>query len=355
MMSRIRIVKGEYTKITGGDHRMFSEGNIISSAGKKYQKKGNDGGILFDDPKAYEPWKSKERYDWYHGLFGHTVNMRIPITDLDLNIEVKTCLTAISSVIRFEAYDLDSSEQYKYHNWVYVLTVYMNNRGELVEGGMDLFTYKAERKVGSAERNVEKKKDSEEIIFKKTRYELKSKGKDLHDEVFLDHKLIFSNGMERAINFDSKTQETPRFYDLLGFFLKKASYFNRIADLSFVYACTSNAKDFLDEVNETSDQIAFVTDARFVGDIFDKFGGTALFKEVFGVVSYITGTYSDIKDLLGLKNMRGPIQITDILCARMNEQKNFTKFPSSEHYLLTNEFEALGKKLLNNVEIEDYG
>lgn len=32
--------KGKYTKITGGDHYMFSDGNIISSAGGKYEEQG---------------------------------------------------------------------------------------------------------------------------------------------------------------------------------------------------------------------------------------------------------------------------------------------------------------------------
>ena len=76
------------------------------------------------------------------------------------------CLTGITSVIRFEAYNLNSTDKYKFHNWVYVLNIYMNNRGELVEGGMDLITYKTERKIGSQERNIEKLKDSDKIVFK---------------------------------------------------------------------------------------------------------------------------------------------------------------------------------------------
>lgn len=50
-MSKTRIVKGKYTKLTAGEYRMFSERNIISSSGKKYFEKGEGIGIIFGSPK----------------------------------------------------------------------------------------------------------------------------------------------------------------------------------------------------------------------------------------------------------------------------------------------------------------
>lgn len=342
-MSRTRIVKGKYTKITGGEHRMFSEGNIISSAGKKYFEKGEEGGIVFGDPKTFEPWKNMPRYDWYHCMLGHTTNKKIPITDLGINTEVEMCLTGITSAIRFEAYDLSSDENYKFHNWLYILTVYMNNRGELVEGGMDVITYKTDRQVGSTERHIETIKDTDTIVFQRTQYKLKSKGKDLHDEVFLDGKLFFSNGMERTVNFEDTTTESHRFYDLFGYLLREASRFNRRSDISYVFAGTESAESFLNAMNGTADKIALATDAKFLEKAFDKYKGASVFKEIFGLLSYITGTTDDMQVLADrIQNIRGPIQLTETQCARNNEDDKMT---DPKHYLVTNEFELLGEVL----------
>ncbi|WP_292008314.1 hypothetical protein [Chryseobacterium sp.] len=346
-MSRIRIVKGKYTKITGGDHYMFSDGNIISSAGGKYEEQGNEGGIVFGDSKPYEPWKSYLRHDWYHCVFAHTTNKKIPIADLGVsNFNVEMCLTGITSVIRFEAYNLNSTDKYKFHNWVYLLNIYMNNRGELVEGGMDLITYKTERKIGSQERNIEQQKGSDKIVFQRTQYDLRSKGKDLHDEVLLDHKLIFSNGMERNINFGTKTTESHMFYDIFGDFVKEASRLNRRADISYVFAGTENAESFLSKVNETADKIALETDSPFLASSFDKYKGTSVFKEVFGVLSYLTGTIDDGQVLADrVRKIRGPIQLTSVQCARMDEKEKFIKFSEDKIYFVTSEFEELGEIL----------
>ncbi|MEJ5105155.1 hypothetical protein [Chryseobacterium sp. MYb328] len=346
-MSRIRIVKGKYTKITGGDHLMFSDGNIISSAGEKYQELGEEGGIVFDDPKVYEPWKSHPRYDWYQCVFGHTTNKKMPITDLGVsNFNVEMCLTGITSIIRFEAYDLNSTDKYKFHNWVYLLNIYINNRGELVEGGMDLITYKTDRKIGSQERNIEKSGNSDKAIFQRTRYDLKSKGKDLHDEVILDHKLIFSNGMKRNINFGTKTTESHMFYDIFGDFVKEVSRLNRRADISYVFAGTESAESFLSKINETADKIALEVDSPLLANSFDKYKGASIFKEIFGVLSYLTGIIDDGQVLADrVRKIRGPIQLTNVQCARMNESKEFLKFTDDKIYFVTSEFELLGETL----------
>lgn len=342
-MSRTRIVGGKYTKLTKENHYMFSDDNISTSSLEPIHEEGIDDGILHGIAKEYEPWKSFPRRDWYHCVFGHTINKMVPITDLGLNTEVNMCLTGISSIIRFEGYDLDSKAEYKYHNWLFILTVYMNNRGELVEGGLDTITYKSNNLVGSTDREIEKQEGSKKIIFQKSRNELKSKGKELHDEIFLDGKLIFADGMERAVNFGSKTKEPFRLYDALGDFLKEASRFNRRADISYIYAGTSNAKDFLDTINDSADKISLAVDAPMLEFAFNNFAGATLFKEIFGVVSYATGTVSDVKDLAGLKTFRGPIQLSETLSVR-NNSSDIMQDP--EHYRVTNEFEILGETLL---------
>ncbi|QDZ60390.1 hypothetical protein EVD19_04615 [Elizabethkingia meningoseptica] len=52
-MSRTRIVKGIYNKITKGSHNMFAEENIVSSAFKEVKQKGGDG-ISFNAPGRLE-------------------------------------------------------------------------------------------------------------------------------------------------------------------------------------------------------------------------------------------------------------------------------------------------------------
>lgn len=51
-MSRSRIVGGSYTKVSKGNHQMFSEESIVSSAGKKVQQKGANEGVSHGTPQT---------------------------------------------------------------------------------------------------------------------------------------------------------------------------------------------------------------------------------------------------------------------------------------------------------------
>jgi peptidoglycan/xylan/chitin deacetylase (PgdA/CDA1 family) len=51
-MSRTRIVKGTYTKITGGDHNMYAKGNIVTTAGGVITQTGKENGVSFGTPKS---------------------------------------------------------------------------------------------------------------------------------------------------------------------------------------------------------------------------------------------------------------------------------------------------------------
>lgn len=48
-MSRVRIVKGKYTKIVGGDYNISAEGNIVSNAADQVLEKGTDEGVSYGD------------------------------------------------------------------------------------------------------------------------------------------------------------------------------------------------------------------------------------------------------------------------------------------------------------------
>ncbi|QYS89282.1 hypothetical protein [Flavobacterium davisii] len=52
-MSRTRIVKGTYTKITGGDHNMYAKGNIVTTAGKSINEIGKENGVTCNEPKNH--------------------------------------------------------------------------------------------------------------------------------------------------------------------------------------------------------------------------------------------------------------------------------------------------------------
>ena len=60
-MSRTRIVKGTYTKISGGGHSMYSKGSINSTAGKQVTENGSSNGVLYNNPKS--PKKIEKIYD----------------------------------------------------------------------------------------------------------------------------------------------------------------------------------------------------------------------------------------------------------------------------------------------------
>lgn len=53
-MSRIRIVSGTITKTTGGDHNIYSDGNIVYNSGKAITET-SDEGITYGEPKSPPP------------------------------------------------------------------------------------------------------------------------------------------------------------------------------------------------------------------------------------------------------------------------------------------------------------
>lgn len=332
-MSRTRIIGGKYTKITKGTHYMFSDENITTFSAKKIQEKGIENDILHGEANSYEPWKNKSALDWYSGIFAYTLNKRVSIADLGVNKEVQMCLTAISSVIRFESFEPDSKEEYKYNNWMFILTLMINNRGELVEGNMICFTYNANYFVENIEREI---KDIHKTVF-----ELKSKGKDLHDEIFMDKKLFFSDNSDRILDVDSESsKEDYYFYNRTGKFLKEASIFNRRSDISYVFAGMGNADGFLDAINNTNSKISLAVDSPLLKRAIDKYGGLSLFSEMFGVFSYFTGSIGNLSDLSGLKSMRGPIMLDDVQCMRKRNDI-INHFPNEKHYPISTDFKKL--------------
>lgn len=76
-MSRTRIIKGTYTKITHGNHNMYSRENINSFAGSVIKEKGADEGVSYGDPEDPPAQELKAKcivqfrpHNKYDGEFG---------------------------------------------------------------------------------------------------------------------------------------------------------------------------------------------------------------------------------------------------------------------------------------------
>lgn len=304
-MSRTRIVNGKYTKIIKGDYRMFSEGNIASSAAKQYFEKGEDGGIILEDPKMYEPWKEKDIYSKYIGYLCYSVNSKRPLPDdLGLNIDVNTFLTGICSAIKFEAYNINDESEFSLYNWMYIFNILLDNRGEIRDVVASSITYNANLQSGEnrAVKNVNK-----------CNYATVSKGKALHDEILLDKKLYLQN-YTREIDYTGDLSQ-DQFFNRMAAYAEEASRLNRKKDVSYsFFIANKDSEDLLADIAGTS----AAHDYPFLTELVKNKSFTMM-KEVQGFFGYI------FDDLLGAKafvesldSFRGPFLLEPILVTRHN-------------------------------------
>ena len=82
-MSRTRIIKGSYVKISEGNYNLFSNSDIITSADKVVSEQGDENGVSYNEPKPppspeivtkcmvqFRPhgnWKGEYGFDWFRG------------------------------------------------------------------------------------------------------------------------------------------------------------------------------------------------------------------------------------------------------------------------------------------------
>ncbi|WP_395075243.1 hypothetical protein [Flavobacterium sp.] len=64
-MSRIRYAGGTITKTTGGDHKIYSEGNIVQNAGGAITETGKEKGVSFGKPEHAPPLKLENGVDTF--------------------------------------------------------------------------------------------------------------------------------------------------------------------------------------------------------------------------------------------------------------------------------------------------
>ncbi|MGN7866974.1 hypothetical protein [Chryseobacterium sp. 22458] len=319
-MSRIRIVKGKYTKITGGDHYMFSDGNIISSAGGKYEEQGNEGGIVFDAPKPYEPWKNFKEFKTYYTYIGSTINKNFPLKEINMDRNVKTCLTCITMLMKVEAKDEEMKNQFYLHNWMYNFSIYMNNRGEVVYGTLDLFSYLCDNSVMVDEQDKFGMNTRNYKNITTTNFPLANKGKALHDEIFLDKKISLKNGTTYEMDYEGGMGNED-FYNKMAAYLVEASKVCRALDISYVFMLTKKPKAYIEKMKDYTN---ITISCPLLDKAIEKFSGVSLFKKVFGIFNYTLSLNEAANKYGKVETLRGPAQMGDTICITKMKDKDKT-------------------------------
>lgn len=326
-MSRTRIVGGKYTKLTKENHYMFSDDNISTSSLETIHEEGIDDGILHGMAKEYEPWKNYQTYKKYYGYIAHTINERVKLTELDLNIDVKTCLTCITLNIKHEAYDKqdkydNKKEKYYLHNWLQSFSIFINNRGEIVRGSMDIITYDCEYTIAE-----EYQTPGRRIPHNLTRFNvpLAKSGKELHDEIFLDKVVTFKNNKSLPMDYEGEKGD-GYYYNKLAAFLVEASIFNRVLDFSYVFAINNQPDGYFKKLQDYTN---LTINFPLLENAIEKWGGVSLFKKYFGFFSYLQNLLGVIDDFRDSEYIRGPVQLSKVVGIFSND-KGKTKTTSDE-------------------------
>ncbi len=318
-MSRTRIVGGKYTKLTKETHYMFSDENISTFSSKKIHEDGIEDGILVGTAKVYEPWKNYQTYKEYYGFIGHTINEKVRLSELDINIDVKTCVTCITLDIKHEAYDEDSKEKNYLHNWLQSFSIFMNNRGEIIRGSMDIFTYDCDFTIEEEYQTPGRRKPHN---ISRSRIPLALSGKELHDEIFLEKKVTFKNGTTLPMDYEGETGN-GFFYNKFSRFLVEASKFNRSLDFSYIFAIKNQPDDYFKKLqNYTNISINF----PLLEKAIEKWGGLSLFKKYFGFFSYLQNLVGVVEGFQKTEYIRGPVQLDEVYAIK-SEDKGKTKTP----------------------------
>jgi len=232
----------------------------------------------------------------YSGVFGFTVNNEIVVNDILKNKTLQHSLTGISSILRYESYNLNRESPL--HNWLHMLTFLMDNRGEIVSGNLTIFYYTADNQVS----NIPNDRKLNNIRFVK--YPLKSKNKELHDEIFIDKKLNFADKNSSSKPMDNNPK--GGFYTKLAAYLEEASIYNRSHDVSYIFSAMDvNNDNNKDNIQNASPYIA-VSNFPLLDAIKSK--PFEVFNSLFGIAGYILDdVYGAIKFYESLKGYRGPV------------------------------------------------
>lgn len=119
-MSRTRIVKGKYTKISGGNHNISAEGNIISNAGVEVRDNGIDNGVYYGNYERLGSNVSDDFIIQFSINKKKTYNSVIPFGILDFKGNSENAFFAFNfslmlsnvDLVRFEISDSEGNQIY---------------------------------------------------------------------------------------------------------------------------------------------------------------------------------------------------------------------------------------------------
>ncbi|AZB24299.1 hypothetical protein EG339_06590 [Chryseobacterium bernardetii] len=253
-----------------------------------------------------EPWKEFDVYSQYIGYLCYGINAKA-------NNNSNTFLTGFTAAIKYEAYNIGNGSKEGFHNWMYLLNVWMDNRGELVDARMDLFAYRCNLQSGPEREILRGNTGKGKSSVSQSSWGSVSKGKKLHDEIFLQKKLILLDNI-RDMDFEANSS-LKDFYNRTASILREASIFNRTSDISYSFAL-ANKED--DNLLSTIAGKSAAHDYPFLTEIIKnkQFG---VFKEIQGIFGYIfddvLGAVSFSKKLF---NYRGPFLLGSIAVEKNN-------------------------------------
>lgn len=264
-------------------------------------------GILEEDLRPYED-RSTTAF-----AIGYTKNKQLEMkTGLQYRDSLNANLTVITWIEDSNGYYAGETEdQPTFDRIVKICTIYLDRGGFITEA-----FYKSFRYIGKIARQINMPSDARIEVKVKDVYNItrlfKSKGMELHKEIFLD-KVIKIEGFK-----DVKINSKSIFFNLI----KEVSIFNRCCDMTYVYAIAHEEKEMLEKIKKYVGVAALPF--AISGGAFIKALQTSL-----GLVSYLCDIDSTFKFSDKLFEFKGPVVITDVI---LNIWKNNFTYREGTYY-----------------------
>lgn len=229
------------------------------------------------------PFESFKFRDRYYMSFGFTTN-------LFLEDGLNYCLNAICWIEHHECYETHEQGTLKTH-FIYINIFFINKLGEIVSGKQIHLNFKTQaQKVPNAGAYAYELKLLTDI--EKTVHQYLSKGKKLHEEIFIEKKYKFEGGAE--FNFSDK--------DFAYNILKKASINNRTSDTNCIYSAVGEKKEEFENI------LDWISIAAIPFDVPLKF--IKPLQKVLEFIAYASDLDSQTKIIDKLFDMRGPFPLS---------------------------------------------
>jgi len=279
----------------------------------------------YEPEKIPEPWEEYQYRDLSRAYYTQSLNMKIE-TDSDGLLH---CITALTSLELNKCYT-DSEKQVTIDKsprncYLSALTIYMNNKGEIIKGERILTQFKLIHNPSGGthilDSSFKVRKQKESCI----------EAKDLHDHVIANKMITFRNG---------KVHLLKKFHE----YIVEASICNRRTDVNYTNLKVTENRD---ELNKTlsllgisAASVGFVPGkAPVIADTAMKILGLALSAEPrFSIAEY---TYP----------IKGPVYLDEKTKIENYERSNYNGYVSSQKVMKPTKYEK--RDILK--ELEDYG